>query len=50
MNNVAHHARDMCGVGVGWDNYKHCSCIEECETLWLLQEQCSTPHARLVLG
>ena len=32
----------MGGVGAGWggrvglDNYKHCGCIEERETLWLL--------------
>ena len=40
-NNVARHARDAyggggVGGGVGPDNYKRCSCIEEeCETLWV---------------
>ena len=34
-NNVARHVRDVCGGGVGRDNYKRSSCIEECETLWL---------------
>ena len=41
MNYVAHHARDVFGVGVGWggggvgrDNCKRCSCFqEECQTL-----------------
>ena len=41
-NNVARHARDMCGVEVGWgcgvgrDNYKRCCVEEEYEPLWLL--------------
>ena len=35
-NNVARHARDVCGSGVGRDSSKRCSRIEEeCETLWL---------------
>ena len=57
FKNVARHTRDMCGVGVGWrggvgrDNYKRCSCIQEdCETnvkrCGCFQEKCSTQRAR----
>ena len=37
--------------GMGRDNYKRCSCVEEeCETLWLLSRTMCTPRARLVLS
>ena len=40
-----------CWGGVGWDNDKRCSCIEEeCETLWLLSMNYVARRARDMCG
>ena len=56
---VPRRPRGLMGLGVGWgggvgrDNYKRCSCIEECETSWLLSRSFKNNvarHARNVCG